>query len=397
VSGFRRALWGLIAAGLAVKLALAFALYGHVPDVNSFALVRDVLHGDRPWDLYSLVNNDTVGPRWPYPPALFPWILAAGKAANVTGLAFHGLIQIPAILADAATAWLVQAELGRRGASERARLWAAGAIALGPLYILISGWWGQVDALATLPAVAGLIVWTRRSGTRDVLAAGVLIGLAASIKTPLGLTLLALLPSARGWREAGTVAAVAVAVPLAMLAPFLVADPDGTVHAFRYAGLPAQGGLSLIVQPHAVNGWLGHTPLYRFHNVLEPVSGLINVAVFAAVLAVAVRRHAAAVPAAVFLWLAILAGGSGFTFSFVLWLVPFLLLAGHLRAALAVQVAMVPPALLLVTAPYDSPVPELYAAWMVAAWLASLVALVLAYRRLRPEPPPTTVAAWSSG
>lgn len=382
----RRALWGIVGAGVAVKLTLAFALFGHEPDVASFGLVRDVLRGDATLDVYSLVNNDTVGPRWPYPPALFPWILLAGKGADVTGLAFHGLIQLPAILADAATAWLVQAELGRRGAREATRLWAAAAIALGPLYILISGWWGQIDSLAALPAVTGAILWTRRGeGARGALLAGALIGLGAAIKTPLGLVLLALLPSARDWREAGTVAAAAVAVPLALLAPFLVADAAGTIDAFRYSGLPGQGGLSLVVQPHVVDAWIGHTPLYEEENLLEPVTGLINAAVIVGILALLARRRAAAVPAAVFVCLAVFAFGSGFTFSFVLWLVPFLLLAGHLRAAWLVQAAMVPPALLLVTAPHDSPVPQLYAAWMIGAWLVTFGALAHVHRGLRPS------------
>ena len=236
-------LWGIVGAGIGVKLVLAFALVGHVPDIGSFGLVREVLKGDDPLGVYSAVNNDSVGPRWPYPPGLFPWILFAGQTADTTGLAFHGLIQVPSILADAATAWLVQAELGRRGAREPARLWAAGAIALGPMYLLISGWWGQIDSLAALAAVAGVIVWTRRGdGARDVPLAGALVGLAAAIKTPLGLTLLALLPTARSWREAGTVAAAGVAVPLALLTPFLLADASGTIDAFRYAGLPGQGG-----------------------------------------------------------------------------------------------------------------------------------------------------------
>ena len=87
----RRALWGIVAAGVAVKLALAFALVGHVPDVGSFGLVRDALQGDDPLNVYSAVNNDTVGPRWPYPPALFPWILFADRVSDVSGLAFHGL------------------------------------------------------------------------------------------------------------------------------------------------------------------------------------------------------------------------------------------------------------------------------------------------------------------
>ena len=379
----RRILWALIAAGVAAKLSLAFALFGHEPDVNSYALVRDVLRGAHPLDLYSAVNNEAVGPRWPYPPGYLPWILFAGMLADHTPLPFHGLIQVPPVLADAGTAWLVQWELGRRGFGERARLAAAGLVAAGPLYLLISGWWGQLDALATLPALAAVIVWQRHRGTSRIVAAGVLVGVAAAIKTPLGLVILALLPSARGWREAIGVASAAAAVPLILLLPFLAADPSGTIDAFRYSGIPGQGGISLIVQPQVVNTWIGFTPLHETENVLDPVIGILNVAVIAGALALTSLSRAPALCGAMLVWLAVFAFGSGFTFSFVLWLIPFLLIAGRLGGALAAQLLAVPPALLLVTGPWEAPMPLLYGVWMAAVWLLTLWALAETIRSMR--------------
>src|SRR5207302_10782054 len=105
------------------------------------------------------------------------------------------------IAADAAIAWLVQAGLGRAGASDRTRLSACALVALGPAFALISGMHGQIDSVAILPAVLALVVW-ERGGSRRALAAGLLIGRAASIKTAPGLMVLALLPSVRSRREA---------------------------------------------------------------------------------------------------------------------------------------------------------------------------------------------------
>ncbi len=164
---------------------------------------------------------------------VFPWILAADALAGVRGQ-FHGWVQLPQIVAGAAIAWLVQDHLGRRGAGERIRLVAVALVALGPSFWIISGYHGQIDALAILFAVAALWFWERSEpGLRRAIVAGVLIGIGASFKTVPGLLLFALLPSVRSVREGAALVVPALAVPLIALVPWLVADFEQTVKSLR--------------------------------------------------------------------------------------------------------------------------------------------------------------------
>ena len=164
-----RLLWAMVVLGLAARLVLAFAFYGQPYDQNSFAMVREALTHS-PLDVYGSVGEF----RWPYPPAYFLWIAAADGIADLTGLAFHGLVNVPAMAADVGIAWIVQAHLGRRGADENKRLAAAGLVLLGPAFIAISGYHGQIDSVAILPAVAAVALWDS-GGARRGLAAGLLL------------------------------------------------------------------------------------------------------------------------------------------------------------------------------------------------------------------------------
>src|SRR5205807_5996398 len=142
--------------------------------------VRDALAA-HPLHVYSAVNGPHLN-HWPYLPGFFPFIMVASKLATLTGLPFHGWVQVPQILADCAIAWFVQDFLGRRGASDRTRIASATLVALGPSFWIISGFHGQIDSLATLPAVIALWLWDRSPpGTRRALEAGVLIGIGAVI------------------------------------------------------------------------------------------------------------------------------------------------------------------------------------------------------------------------
>lgn len=249
----------MIAIGLGLRLALAFGGYGVVYDIESFEAVRRAL-ADSPLDVYTLVN-DVPYNRWPYPSGFFGWIVAADGLAALAG-PFHGWIQIPQILADGAIAWLVQDHLRTRGAGNGARLAAVGLVALGPSFWIISGYHGQIDSVAILPAVAALWAWGRSPpGGRRALIAGVLIGVGVSIKSVPVLMLLALLPSVGSKKEAAALVAPALAIPLILLAPWLAADADGTIDALgSHRALPGFGGIGLLLQPSLAELWLHAEP-----------------------------------------------------------------------------------------------------------------------------------------
>ncbi|HEX8066656.1 MAG TPA: glycosyltransferase 87 family protein [Thermoleophilaceae bacterium] len=361
----RRLLWAIVGAGTLVRLAIAFATDTSFIDLESFAIVRDAL--DRaPLDLYSNVE----GTRWPYPPGYLPVVAGLDALASATTIDFLHLVRVVPSLADAGLAVIVQHLLGRRGASERARLAAAGAVALGPVFVGVAAYQGQIDSVAILPALAAFAVW-ERGGPRRALAAGLLIGAGGAVKTVPLLMLVALAPSARSRREATGLAAAALAVPLAALAPFLAGGAGDVLDHFRYRGFPGLGGLSLVVQPDLPLYWLaGHDydPNAATRALLDAGGAIVAVALAATAAAVArLRPHP--VDAAILLWLAVWLLGLNFFLQYLVWGLPFLLARGHLRRAVAIQL-LAAPALLVIylDASREWLVWALYTVPLIALW-----------------------------
>lgn len=339
------------------------------------------------FEVYARLNDVDGLFRWPYPPAFFPWIIAASTLSGILELPFHALVQLPAIASDAAIALLVQSYLGSRGASPRTRLRAAALVALGPSFIAISGYHGQIDSLAILPAVAGLVIWERSDRDSRALIAGALIGLSGAFKTVPALLVLALLPTSRNPAEAIRMLAATAAVPLAMLAPFLAAEPIATARAFTYDGLSGIGGLSLVLQPSRAEVWL---MTYQFlptgiGRTLATYATIIN-GILAATAIFLLRYRPRPADAAVILWLAFYGFSTGFALHYLVWGMPFFLLAGYLRAPVALQVAVLVPTLLLYLGPWQDPLAVLvYVPIMVLVWVAMVGALAILGRRVRRE------------
>jgi hypothetical protein len=383
----RRRLWALIAAGTIVRLGLAATTDGLAFDVGSFHVVRRAL-ADHGLDLYSFVNGPG-GYRWPYPPTFLAWIEASAGLSRVAGGGYVLFIQLAPIAADAALAWLVAAHLAWRGATQRTCLVAGGLVALGPIFVLISGYAVQIDSVAVLPAAGALAVWTRLEGPDRAWKAGLLVGLAASIKTVPALVVLALLPTGRGWREGAVLLGAAVLVPLVAILPFLIADLDGVREMLRYNGVPGLGGLTLAVQPDLAEFWLRRPVGYNGANAwIADHQRLVNAVMVLGAGGFLLVRRMAPERAAVVLWLVVWAFGTGFFFQYLVWGLPFLLLAGHLRAAGALQVVMLLPAVLFYAGPWrGDDVVIVFVAVMLAVWLAWLVGLV-AVGRARGAPVP---------
>lgn len=392
----RRLLWLIVAGGVVGRVVLAFKTYGVVYDIDSFKAVRSAL-SSHPLDVYSIVNGHPNN-RWPYPPGFFPLIAAAGGLEDLIGLRFQGLVQLPQIAADGAIAWLVQDHLGRRGAGERVRLAAAALVALGPSFWIISGYHGQIDSLAILPAVAALWWWGRSApGTRRALVAGTLIGLGTSIKTVPIVLLAALLPSVRSRRDVAALIGPAVAIPLLTLAPFLIADGHGTFHALRsHRSLPGVGGISLLIQPGLADVWL-----HRAQHMLSPAARFVHdheipivAALIAPVAALVLVRRLEPTRAAALLWAALLVFNVGFAFEYVVWTLPFVLMAGYVWQAAVVEAVLLPPAAILYWHPFGHAPTAVYVAIMLAVWaVAAIVVVTWAVAELRRSPPRVATTA----
>jgi hypothetical protein len=368
----RRILWAMIAAGLAARVIVAFATVGVGYDIESFHLVARALHSD-PLALYAHVNP-AGGARWPYPSGYFPWLLLADWIANHTSLPFHGIVQLPPILADGALAWIVQAYLGDRGATERVRLAGAALVALGPSFAMVSGYEGQLDSVAILPAAAALLVWGRMRPPGRAVGAGLLIGVGAALKTVPALVALALLPRVRSLREGITLLGLTGAVPVLGLLPWLLAKPGATMDALRYTGVPGLGGLSLLAQPNLADYWLRgrNVHLSGLTNALLDARFPITVVVLAGVVAVLLWRRPEPAQAAVVLWLAVFASAVNYGPRYLVWGLPFMLMAGRLREAAALQAIAFPAAVIVVARPYQ-------AEWIVVAYVALMLLLLISF------------------
>jgi Glycosyltransferase family 87 len=382
---YRRTLWGLLAAGLVIRLALTATTAGDTFDLGSLLLVAQALVHE-PSRVYALANLPGQVPRWPYLPGYFPVILLVKGIGGLTGLGFEKLIRIPSALADLGIAWVVQDHLRARGADRAASLGAAALVALGPSFIAISGVHGQIDQVAILPATIALSVWERDRPERRAWLAGLLIGLGAAIKVVPALMLFALLPSARSRREAATLVGAALVAPAIAAAPMVAAAGTGWISTIlHYHGGSGLGGLSLVAQPDL--------PLNWFHVAANPTSAVTrwllahggDVAIAAILVAAAfvARLRVPAPTAAVLIWLTVYAFGVSFFMQYMVWGLPFFLMAGYRREVLGLQLLLLAP--VLVTYHHVARAWEVsvfYVAPMLLVWLTLTVALGLLGRRV---------------
>jgi hypothetical protein len=382
---FRLLLWLLIGVGVVARVLLAFTTPGQRYDLQSYAIVNSALHA-HVFGIYHQVDDYSVPPygRWPYPPGFFAAIVPLASFAHATGLSFTSLIRLPAVVSDAGIAWLAQDFLRRRGRGETTRLLAVALIALGPSFAAISGYHGQIDSVAILPAVAAVWLWERTDADWRPYAAGALIGLGAAIKTVPVLTLIALVPAARSPREAAKLVIVAVGLPALAFAPWLILDGPGKGLPLRYRGGPGLGGLSLLSAPDLPKAAFGvaHETVGGLTKALYDNARFVTGAALAAVAAIALRYRPRPVHAAVLVWLAVWAFGVTFFPQYLVWGLPFLIMAGYLREALALQALVLPATVVTyATGLHGWQVWLFYTFPMIVLWAASVVGLVLLVRK----------------
>jgi hypothetical protein len=378
VPSYKVLLWSLLGVGFVVRVALAFGFYGVTYDIDSLRIVGHALAGAHPFDVYD-------SGRWPYPAGFMPWISLSRGIADISPLPFHGVVQVPMILADLAIAWVVQLWLGRLGRPPAERLFAAALVALGPSFILISGYHGQLDPLATLPPLLGAYVWSV-GGERRALKAGALVGLGACMKVVPLFMLLALLPTARSRREIVTLVAIAAAIPLATVLPFLIANLDGTWHALHSNhGVPGFGSYGLLAQPDLID-----RPLYGDQVQLSGLSTWLydsqNVIVAAAALLVgafAYLRRLDPIDAAASIWLAVFVANPEWGYEYLIWGLPYFILARRYIEVLALQLVLIVPEVVLYRTFATHKLGQFYVPTLTLVWAAMAVTLVVWLLRLR--------------
>jgi hypothetical protein len=388
---FAELLWLLLGLGFVVRLVLAFKTQGSVFDLGSYVLVKDALR-EHPLHVYSVVNSATTY-RWPYPSGYFPVVALVATFAKLLGVAFTSLIRVPPMVADAVIAWVVQDYLRERGAGQSLRLAAAGSVALGPLFLPVSGYLGGFDSVAILPSVLAVRLWYRRQAGGRAVWAGALIGIGTALKTVPLLMVFALLPTCRSKQEATTLLGTAIAIPAVALAPFMVADPHGVVHALSWLSIPGAGGISLLVQPDLARIWLSSHPgqihLTGLSHALQGHLGqfVLGIPLVAAFLVLA-RRRSAPTEASSLLWLTVFAFSVNFGPRYAIWGLPFFLMSGHVGKAMIAQAFLAVPNALIYIGPFGgSTAADVYAALMLIAWAAFAVAVTIFVVRIIRSPP----------
>src|SRR5512132_1071897 len=102
-----RSLWILIAVGLAIRVALAFAFRG-----TDAMMIEEFAAGEvRSWDWHAVYEGAGFF-NWIYPPLWLGWLAGASWLSDVTGLSFHGLAKLGPTLADVGLALAIYVYLG---------------------------------------------------------------------------------------------------------------------------------------------------------------------------------------------------------------------------------------------------------------------------------------------
>jgi len=380
----RHPLWALVAAGLGVRLVLAFAIYG-TSAIDVLAFAADKTQGG---DLEAVYEEGGFH-AWPYPPLYLAWLVVADGIADALGLSFHGVVQLLPILADVGIALAVCAFLRRRGASEARRIAAAALVLLGPSFVAVSGYQGQIDSVAILPAVVALIAWEARPTRVRAVQAGLLIGLGAAVKTVPGLVALPLLSCVRSAREGVKLVVAAAILPVAMLVPLYLDGIELDI-VTEYAGVAGFGGLNLVVDPAV--GWerigegAGLVESNPASEILADGSRWITAALLVALAAFLFRYRPAAIDGTVLLWLAVFAFSPNFFLSYLVWALPFFIMAGYLRETAILQAALLPATVIYYLAigerVHEPALAAIYVGSMLALWAFWVLALVVVGRRI---------------
>ena len=340
-------LW-LLAGGAIVRLILLAITPGEYYDTTAIARVGAAfIHS--PLHVYQLdVNPGSFqgSPTypWPYLPAFVPMAGALSWLSSHIGATFNHLDRGLIVVVDLIVAWLVHRILGGMGRSERERLAGAALVAFGPPFVAVSAIHGQIDAVAWLPAVAAVGLWELRREGERALVCGALIGIGIAIKTTPALVLIALAPTARDRREIFRLIVAAAAVAAVTVMPFAIAGPHGLSAIVDYRGFAGRAGLTVLLQPRlALHDLTG--PLVTYDATTTWLLDHADVVLAAALIPVAVIvwiRRLPAADATVALLLAFYVAGAAILPQYWLWIVPFLILSGRLRAALAYQLALLP-------------------------------------------------------
>jgi hypothetical protein len=257
---------------------------------------------------------------------------------------------------------------------------------------MISGYVGHIDSLAFLPVVFAVYAWRRwpELRHREAMAAA-LIGIGASLKTVPLLMVLAFLPEIPSWARRIRFGVLSVVIPFMVLVPWLLVNPD-SVKNLNYSGFPGAGGLSLALQPSLPRIFLAGEP-GAYNTAIEKLNdyGTPILFVILGLLGLyLIFKRVSVERSAVLLWLAVFVFLPSFFFQYVIWGLPFFLMAGYVLHVVVAQALLFAPQLMFEASrplgggqpvrPISDSLIGPYVAIMLVVW-AGTIAAFLAYLR----------------
>jgi hypothetical protein len=298
---------------------------------------------------------------------------AMARLAATTGLPYVVAMKLPSVLADVALTGLVyRAVVHSRPSDGRGHAWAAYLAllyALNPVSLLVTSYHGQFEAVTLLLLASGWWLWEQRRTA----ASAATVGLAILNKTWPVLFLPVVLMRLGSWRARLGYTTLALGIPALAVVAYLLAyeaNPAPMLgRALTHRGNAGYWGPSAVLVP-AAGVWPGLQPLADSLVALR--NWLLG---GAALLALWRTQRQSALDAFLTLLLAVVAVTVGFGIQWLLWLIPFALLAEQARWARVYSLAA---ALMLTIHLYGLHMAPWLAEWLsppATDWLIRLSAL----------------------
>lgn len=307
----------LLIALLARLLPALWLPVGAGYDIDSYRLVTDALLGGR--EVYA----SSVG-RHPYLPFQMYIMGAMAYLSQVTGLPYVVAIKLPAIMADVALTGLIY----RSSSLSKGLTWAsylALLYALNPASILVTAYHGQFEAVTLLLLLLAWGYWHRE----QIILSATLLGLAILNKTWPVLFLPAVWLRIQNWRDRITYPAIALGIPIIAIIAYLVtfsAEPTYMLRrALTHRGVAGYWGPGAVLNPAAAF-WPELQPIVDFAFLIR--NWLLLAAV---IISLWWTRRQTALDAFLTLLLSIFAVTVGFGIQWLVWPIPFALLANEDR------------------------------------------------------------------
>lgn len=309
--------WPVVAlVALVVRLLPALWLpVGAGYDIESFRLVTDALLNGQ--EVYTSVLG-----RHPYLPLQMYVMAGATWLGELLGVPYVVSIKLPAVLADAAIAALITTSLSRDGRRPASAAAFGLLYALNPVSLLVTSYHGQFEAITLLLLVLAWRSW--RFGRHAVWSATAL-GLAILNKTWPVILLPVFWIRQRSWRDRILYGVLALGIPVAGVVLYLLLFDASPVPMLRRAlthrGVAGYWGPGAVLDPLTAIYTAGR-PLF------DTLVALRNVLLAgAALLALWLTRRDSALDAILTVILTVFVVTVGFGIQWLVWPVPFALLA----------------------------------------------------------------------